>query len=77
MALGAVADEIYESYLGNFDEEQAVGERILSDSGVEIGYVDFCKLLYLKRIHINKYEYIEGENFLNSACISLSRRGAN
>ena len=36
MELDAVADEIYERYLGNFDEEQAVGERILSDSGVEI-----------------------------------------
>ena len=43
MELDVLADEIYESYLGNFDEEQAVGERILSDSGVEIGYVDFCK----------------------------------
>ena len=36
MELDATADEIYESYLSNFDEEQPVGERILSDSGVEI-----------------------------------------
>ena len=29
-------DELYEKYLSNFEEEQPVGERILSDNGVEI-----------------------------------------
>ncbi|MBR0059822.1 MAG: hypothetical protein IJP99_10890, partial [Methanobrevibacter sp.] len=36
MELSAEGDELYEKYLSNFEEEQPVGERILSDSGVEI-----------------------------------------
>ncbi|MDD6776856.1 MAG: hypothetical protein PUD86_06150 [Methanobacteriaceae archaeon] len=36
MELTAEGDEIYKNYLSNFEEEQPVGERILSDSGVEI-----------------------------------------
>ena len=36
MELSAEGDEIYKNYLGNFEEEQSVGERIISDSGVEI-----------------------------------------
>ena len=36
MKLSANGDEIYKNYLTNFEEEQPVGERILSDSGVEI-----------------------------------------
>ena len=36
MELDANADEIYENYLSNFEAEQPVGDRVLSDSGVEI-----------------------------------------
>ncbi len=36
MELTAEGDEIYKNYLTNFEEEQPVGERIVSDSGVEI-----------------------------------------
>ena len=36
MELTAEGDEIYKNYLTNFEEEQPVGERIISDSGVEI-----------------------------------------
>lgn len=36
MELSAEGDEIYKNYLTNFEEEQPVGERIVSDSGVEI-----------------------------------------
>ena len=36
MELSAEGDEIYENYLSNFEEEQRIGERILSDSGVEV-----------------------------------------
>ena len=36
MELSAEGDEIYKNYLSNFEEEQPVGERIISDSGVEI-----------------------------------------
>ena len=36
MELSAEGDEIYENYLSNFEEEQPVGERILSDDGAEI-----------------------------------------
>ena len=36
MELSAEGDEIYKNYLSNFEEEQPVGERILSDNGVEV-----------------------------------------
>ena len=36
MELSSEGDEIYKNYLSNFEEEQHVGERILTDSGVEI-----------------------------------------
>ena len=36
MKLSANGDEIYKNYLTNFEEEQSVGERILTDSGIEI-----------------------------------------
>ena len=36
MELSSEGDEIYKNYLSNFEEEQPVGERILTDSGVEI-----------------------------------------
>ena len=36
MELSAEGDELYEKYLSNFEEEQPVGERILSESGVEV-----------------------------------------
>lgn len=36
MELTSEGDEIYKNYLSNFEEEQLVGERIISDSGVEI-----------------------------------------
>ena len=36
MELTAEGDEIYKNYLTNCEEEQPVGERIISDSGVEI-----------------------------------------
>ena len=36
MELTAEGDEIYKNYLSNFEEEQPVGERILSESGVEV-----------------------------------------
>ena len=36
MELDANADEIYENYLSNFEAEQPVGDRVLTDSGVEI-----------------------------------------
>ena len=36
MELSAEGDEIYKNYLRNFEEEQPVGERIVTDSGVEI-----------------------------------------
>ena len=36
MELSAEGDEIYENYLSNFEEEQRIGERILSDRGVEV-----------------------------------------
>ena len=29
-------DEIYKNYLSNFEEEQPVGERIVTESGVEV-----------------------------------------
>ena len=36
MELSSEGDEIYKNYLSNFEEEQPVGERILSDAGVEV-----------------------------------------
>ncbi|MBR0271316.1 MAG: hypothetical protein IJQ68_04895 [Methanobrevibacter sp.] len=36
MELSSEGDEIYKNYLSNFEEEQLVGERILTESGVEI-----------------------------------------
>ncbi len=36
MELSAEGDEIYKNYLSNFEEEQHVGERIVSESGTEI-----------------------------------------
>ena len=36
MELSAEGDEIYKNYLSNFEEEQPVGERIVSESGTEI-----------------------------------------
>ena len=36
MELDANADEIYKNYLSNFEEEQPVGEKVLSDAGMEI-----------------------------------------
>lgn len=36
MELEAEADEIYENYLSNFEDEQLVGERVLSDNGMEV-----------------------------------------
>lgn len=36
MELSSEGDEIYKNYLSNFEEEQPVGERIITDSGVEI-----------------------------------------
>ena len=36
MELSSEGDEIYKNYLSNFEEEQPVGERILSENGVEI-----------------------------------------
>lgn len=36
MKLSANGDEIYKNYLTNFEEKQPVGERILTDSGIEI-----------------------------------------
>ena len=36
MELSAEGDEIYKNYLSNFEEEQPVGERISSESGVEV-----------------------------------------
>ena len=36
MELSAEGDEIYKNYLTNFEEEQPVGERIVSENGVEI-----------------------------------------
>ena len=36
MELSSEGDEIYKNYLSNFEEEQPVGEGILTDSGVEI-----------------------------------------
>ena len=36
MELTAEGDEIYKNYLSNFEEEQPVGERIVTESGVEV-----------------------------------------
>lgn len=36
MELSSEGDEIYKNYLSNFEEEQLVGERFLTDNGVEI-----------------------------------------
>ena len=36
MELSAECDEIYKNYLSNFEEEQPVGERIVTENGVEI-----------------------------------------
>ena len=36
MELSAEGDEIYKNYLSNFEEEQPVGERIVTENGVEI-----------------------------------------
>ena len=36
MELSAEGDEIYKNYLSNFEEEQSVGERIVTKNGVEI-----------------------------------------
>lgn len=36
MELSAEGDEIYKNYLSNFEEEQFVGERIVTENGVEI-----------------------------------------
>ena len=36
MELSAEGDEIYNNYLSNFEEEQPVGERIVTESDVEI-----------------------------------------
>ena len=36
MELSSEGDEIYKNYLSNFEEEQPVGERILSESGMEV-----------------------------------------
>ena len=36
MELSSEGDEIYKNYLSNFEEEQPVGERILTDRGVEV-----------------------------------------
>ena len=36
MELSSEGDEIYKNYLSNFEEEQPVGGRILSESGNEI-----------------------------------------
>ena len=36
MELSANGDEVYENYLSNFEDEQPVGERVLSDNGAEI-----------------------------------------
>lgn len=36
MELSSEGDEIYKNYLSNFEEEQPVGETILSESGVEV-----------------------------------------
>ena len=36
MELSADGDEVYENYLSNFEDEQPVGERILSDTGMEV-----------------------------------------
>ena len=36
MELSSEGDEIYKNYLSNFEEEQPVGERIVTENGVEI-----------------------------------------
>ncbi len=36
MELSAEGDEIYKNYLSNFEGEQPVGERIITEKGVEI-----------------------------------------
>ena len=36
MVLSAEGDEIYKNYLSNFEDEQPVGERIVTDAGVEV-----------------------------------------
>lgn len=36
MELSAEGDELYKNYLSNFEEEQPVGERIVTENGVEI-----------------------------------------
>ncbi|WP_295726572.1 hypothetical protein [uncultured Methanobrevibacter sp.] len=36
MELSSEGDEIYKNYLSNFEAEQPVGERLVSDAGVEI-----------------------------------------
>lgn len=36
MELSAEGDELYKNYLSNFEEEQLVGERIVTENGVEI-----------------------------------------
>ena len=36
MELSSEGDEIYKNYLSNFEEEQPVGERLVTDAGVEV-----------------------------------------
>ena len=36
MELSSEGDEIYKNYLSNFEAEQPVGERFVSDAGLEI-----------------------------------------
>ena len=36
MELSSEGDEIYKNCLSNFEEEQPVGERIVTESGVEV-----------------------------------------
>ena len=36
MELSSEGDEIYKNYPSNFEEERPVGERILTDRGVEV-----------------------------------------
>lgn len=36
MELSAEGDEIYKNYLSNFEEEQPLGGRIVTDEGVEV-----------------------------------------
>ena len=36
MKLSSEGDEIYKNYLSNFEAQKPVGERIVTDAGVEV-----------------------------------------